>query len=352
MKTKKLISCLLIRIVSVSILVVSSTYLASCTNKSKVPKREKVSFYLDWKTGSEHSFLYYGVRERFFSDEGIDLEIIPGTGSSASANMVDKKAVDFALCSGESAIAARSANPPRNILILAVFYPNTPTCIFALEEKKINTPNDLYGKRLGIIKGSSSYRNYVAFAKKNGLDRTRINEVPTTGDVRELINKNSTLDAMVQFVFQEPLQLKVAGYKISEIKLSDYGIKIYGQSLITNPDYLELREDLVVRITRAVQKSYLETILHPEEAFEAFIKEFPEQDNKYAREKLNYVIDFVKSGIPENQPIGYQDANGWQSTISYLHDQGLLERDVRFDTVWTNRFLDKKFIISKGNAEK
>lgn len=316
---------------------------AGCTQ----PKpREPVKLQLDWSPGSEHAFVYFGKHRQFFADEGLDLEIIPGSGSTASANMTSAKVVDFALCSGETVVQARSAADPRLIKAIAVFYPNTPTVIYSLKSKNIVQPRDLYGKRLGIIKGSSAYRNYLAFVRKVGLDRSRITEVSTTGDIREMIPPNDRLDAMVQFAFQQPLRLRLLGHEVNEIRLSDYGFRVYGQALITNIDNIERRADLVRRFTRALQESYIETIKDPEEALRVFDKEFPEQDRPYSRAKLKWVNQFVSSGAADGQALGHQDTAGWSETKGYLQEQGLLERDVSIEDFAAFGFLDSAKSLS------
>lgn len=318
--------------------------IGSKPSQSDEQKLEKIKILLDWKPGAEHAFLYAGKNAGFFLKQGIDLEIVAGTGSSSSANMIDAKNVDFALCSGETALQARGAETPREVTVLAVFYPNTPTVIYSLKNTRILKAVDLYGKRLGIMKGSSAYRNYKAFAKKIGLDRSRIKEMPSTGDLREIIGEGAPLDAMVHFGFQHPLQLRLKGYEVSEIRIRDFGIQIYGQSLITHKDTIKNRPNLVHRMTSAVQKSYRLSLLNPEEALNVFFNEIPGQDEEYARKKLEWVNDFVRSGIPKGKPIGFQSIKGWLSTLEYLKDQGFIIREINIDDVWTNQFLDNSVV--------
>jgi NitT/TauT family transport system substrate-binding protein len=310
------------------------------------PKAEHVRIHLDFIPGSEHAFLYGG--KKFFSELGIDLEIIPGTkaGSSESAAMVDSKAVEFALCSGETTLQMRASEKPRNIVALAVFYPNTPAEVYSLEIKGITKPEHLYGKRLGVLKSSSAYRNYEAFAKKVGLDRSKITEVPTSGDIKEVIAADSQLDAMVHFGFQHPLLLNMRGEKVNEIKFREFGIKIYGQGLIAHKDLIETRRDLVERFVKAVQRAYSNAIEHPDEVLKEFTESHPEIDPAYARAKLLWVNDFVLQGIPPGKPVGYHDEGGWKDTYEYLQQQGVLQRNIQLTDAFNTSFLDPSVILT------
>jgi NitT/TauT family transport system substrate-binding protein len=333
-----------IRIYSIisAFICLSLIFVISC--KREVPREETITILLDWKPGAEHAFLYAGRYNNYFKDEGFDLKIIAGTGSSDSANMVDAKTVSFALCSGETALQARASEPPRKIVCLGIFYPNTPTVIYSLGKKNINVPKDLYGKKLGIIKGSSAYRNYLYFANLNKLERDKIEEIPCTGDIREVFSDNPLVDCMVHFGFQQPLLLKMKGENISEIELAKYGMKVYGQGLITHQDLIETKPKIVERFTRAVQRSYQYTLKNPEVALQIFLNNNPDQDKLYAKAKLEWVNNFVSSGIIQNKPIGYQEESAWEETQKYLLQQDNMKRKISLSGFWTNQYLDKSIM--------
>lgn len=304
-----------------------------------VTKGEKVRLQLDWKVGSEHAFIYLGQEKGFFKEQGIDLEVIPGKGSTDAVNMVDAGNVEFALASGEAALQGRCADPPRRVKVLAVFFPTTPTTIYSLASKGIKKPEDLYGKRVGVMKGSSAYKHYLAFVRKLKLDTTRIQEVPCTGNIQEIIAPNAELDAMVHFSYQHPLQLRLQGYKVNEILVKDYGVRVYGLSLITSDNLLQKRKDLVRRMTQAVIKSLRYTLDHPKEALQVFLKRFPEQEPRYSEAKLRWVINFIKSGIHKGKPLGYHDLQGWEATMDYLYEQKLVDRRIDVREIFTTEFL-------------
>jgi NitT/TauT family transport system substrate-binding protein len=302
-------------------------------------RAQKVRIQLDWQRGSEHAYLYLGQAKGFFRAEGIDVEIVPGKGSTDSVNMVDAGQVEFALASGESALQGRAASPARAVKVLAVFFPTTPAAIFSLREKNITKPADLYGKKVGVIKGSSAYKQYTAFMRKEQLDPARITEVPTTGSVQELIAPNSDLDAMVQFSYQQPLQLRLVGHAVNEIAFRNYGVRAYGVGLITKESTVASRPDFVRKFVRAVVRSQKYTLAHREEAIRLFLRQFPEQEPRFSTAKFRWVCDFVQRGVPKGRPLGYSDNAGWNVTMRYLEESGLITRKTDVRTAYTNQFL-------------
>jgi len=325
------------------IIVVSLLLIVSCGNNNKksgtTAKLKEVTILLDWSVGSEHTFLYVGKKMDFFKDRGINLKIIQGTGSVESANMVDAKSTDFALCSGETALQSKAAENPRNIQVISVYYPNTPTVIFSLADKNIAKPNDLYGKSVGIMDGSSAFKNYVFFCKKNKIDRTKINEISTTGDIKEVIAQNSKLDAMVHFGYQHPLRLRLMNYEVNEIKLSDYDVQLFGLSLIAHTDLIEKNPALVRDVVQSIQKSIKYTIENPDEALTIFLDENPQSDREYAKSKLKWVNEFVLSGLSDNKIVGYQTEIGWGKTYEYLKSIDGIKREINLNGFFTNKFL-------------
>jgi NitT/TauT family transport system substrate-binding protein len=53
----------------------------------------KASLRLDWKGGGQHAPFYLAKERGYYKDEGIDLDIISGSGSSDVVKQVGSKAV-------------------------------------------------------------------------------------------------------------------------------------------------------------------------------------------------------------------------------------------------------------------
>src|ERR1700738_3762403 len=60
----------------------------------------KVKMRLDWKGGAQHAPFYFGKQKGYYKDEGLDLDIIPGSGSSDTIKQICSKAVEFGLLGG------------------------------------------------------------------------------------------------------------------------------------------------------------------------------------------------------------------------------------------------------------
>ena len=56
---------------------------------------KSVTLTLNWVPYGEHAPFYYGLQKGFYSAEGIDLKIQPGSGSGNTVKQVAQKQTDF-----------------------------------------------------------------------------------------------------------------------------------------------------------------------------------------------------------------------------------------------------------------
>jgi ABC-type nitrate/sulfonate/bicarbonate transport system substrate-binding protein len=56
-----------------------------------------VTLRLDWKPGAQHAPFYFAKAKGYYAAEGLDVTIIPGSGSSDSVKLLGAHSVDVAL---------------------------------------------------------------------------------------------------------------------------------------------------------------------------------------------------------------------------------------------------------------
>ena len=83
----------------------------ACNAFAQAKPAAKATIRLDWKAGAQHAPFYYAKDKGYYTAEGIDLQIIPGSGSSDSVKQVGAKAVDFALAFVPREVQVRRSPP-------------------------------------------------------------------------------------------------------------------------------------------------------------------------------------------------------------------------------------------------
>ena len=121
----------------------------------------KVSIRLDWKPGAQHAPFYYAKDKGYYTAAGIDLQIIPGSGSSDSVKQAGAKAVDFALV--DALVLVQGAEQRVPVKAIAAYYERTPIVLMSPKAKPVTEVKQLLGDvKLGSKKGSATFQGLVA----------------------------------------------------------------------------------------------------------------------------------------------------------------------------------------------
>ena len=297
---------------------------------------DKVNFRLNWVPGAEFSPFYLGKEKGFFTEEGIDITILPGEGSTVAAKLIGNRSADFGMAAADVVVMANSKDLP--ITAVGIVLQEVPGGIIFPTDSGIKKLTDLYGRKLGIQLKSSTEKQWRAVAKLNNIDESKIQEIPADRAIAQLI-ANKTIDAGVAFYFNDGLKLVAEGIPMSFISFSDNGLKFYADALIVSPELIKEKPDLVKRFTRAFVKSWTYAIAHEKEALDSFLKQNPSVDAKYSALKLPIVLKMSQSDDTKKNGFGHSTLERWDSMQKSLISMGLMTDPVDISKIFTNDFL-------------
>jgi NitT/TauT family transport system substrate-binding protein len=297
---------------------------------------DQVTMRLDWVFGTEHSGIFVAQQKGFFRDEGIDLQVLPGEGSSVTVKLVGTGDVEFGYATADQAVLAADRGLP--VVTTAVILQSNPTAVIFPKETGIKTLKDLYGKRLGLQVKSAVERQWRAVVKKNDIDTTKISEVPADLSIAKLIIAKR-IDAGIAFAFNDGLQVAAEGIDMDWIYFRDLGLPMYSTGLIVNQDTIKKNPDLVRRFTRAFVKGWVYAKDHPDEAYSLTVAANPTLDNKYNRLKLPAVLELTQGDDTKAHGIGYSTPEGWKALMNTMVSLELIKKPLDVEAVSTNEFL-------------
>jgi NitT/TauT family transport system substrate-binding protein len=303
------------------------------TSCSKVDPIQKVTMRANFLISGEHAPFFLGIDKGFFREEGIDLEIIPSEGSSIAVQIVGTGKEDFGLASSEIVLIGRAKDiPVKSILLLN---PKSPVSIFSLKEKNISSPADLAGKKIGVILKSNTYQQFQVFLKKEAIEKSSFEEVPTTSNVENILN--GKIDALVHQTHKGAQTLKSKGFEINEIMLEDYGVHFYGLTLITNDNLINNNPGLIKKFARATRRSWEYALVNREESIQALVKYNPGLDynltlNEFS--KFNLITEKGKG----NNAFHIMKESEWESAETLLFNTGIIEKKGIAKYAFTNEF--------------
>jgi NitT/TauT family transport system substrate-binding protein len=297
---------------------------------------DQVKMRLDWVFGTEHSGVFVALQKGFFREEGIDVQVMPGEGSSVTVKLVGTGDVEFGYATADQAVLAADKGLP--VVTTAVILQKNPVAIVFPKSTGINTLKDLYGKRLGLQLKSAVERQWRAVVKKNDIDTSKITEVPADLAVAKLILAGR-IDAGVAFAFNDGLLPVAEGVDMGWIYFRDLGLPMYSSGLITSQDMIKKNPNLVRRFTRAFVKGWTYANEHPDEAYTLTVAANPTLDNKYNKIKLPAVLELTDSADTRANGIGHSNAEGWNALMQTMVSLDMIKKPLDPGMVSTNEFL-------------
>lgn len=317
-------------------IVVGLTFMLALAWSDAASAADRVRFRLNWVPGAEYAPYYLGKEKGFFAAEGIEVEILPGEGSTVTAKLVGNRSAEFGLAGADVVLISNSRDLP--LVAIGIMTQELPGGIIFPTDSGIKKLTDLYGRKLGIQLKSATEKQWRAVAKIANLDEKKIIEVPADRAIAQLI-ANKTIDAGVAFYFNDGLKLVAEGIPMSWIPFSESGLRFYADSLITHPGLIKEKPDLVRRFTHAFVKCWTYAIANEEETLESFLRQNPTIDRKYSALKLPVVLKMGQSPETKQHGFGYSTKERWEEMQRMLISMELMPTAVDVSKVATNEFL-------------
>jgi NitT/TauT family transport system substrate-binding protein len=290
-----------------------------------VSAAEPVSVRLNWVAGAEHGFFYLAKEKGWYEAEGIDLEIIGGSGSTMSVSTVGNGDTNFALADGATVARAWEVDAP--IVATGVLLRESPASVYSFAEKGITKMSDLCGKRVGLNLKSTTTAQFHAMVSEAKLgDGCKIEEVPMSGGgSREVLT--GVVDAAVTFSHEDPVQLRVQyDREINEILASEF-FQLFSLAIITNKNMVRDKRDIVDKFTRVTRRAIEYAANNPEEAVAAFMRASESANVDYERAKLNRFITFLSSANGD-AALGSHTRAEWEASVSKMREIGLVKAEI------------------------
>ncbi len=266
-----------------------------------------IAFSNDWKWEGPAAPLLLAVEEGFYEEEGLDVRMDTGNGSLEAIPRVASGTYQMGAADINSLIKFRDQNPDLDVKAIFMIY-NTPA--FSIVGRKslgVTEPKDLEGKTLGAPAPDGAFAQWKAFVKANDIDESQVTIENVGFPVREPMLAQGAVDAITGFSFSSFINLKAAGVPeddISVMLMRDYGLDLYGNVIIVNPQFAEENPEAVEAFLRATMKGFKATFDDPEAAVKYVV-----QYNDVAREDVE--LERLVMSIEQNMVTDEVRQNGF-----------------------------------------
>ncbi|MBN9076748.1 MAG: hypothetical protein BGN87_14925 [Rhizobiales bacterium 65-79] len=286
----------------------------------------------------------------YFKDEGLDVNIVPGQSSTATAQLLLTGRADVGVAQPDPIIPQRAnANVP-----LVSFYAigRRGTNVFVVRpDSPIQSVADFKGKKIGVPDLGSGGVNYLRSRLEGvGLSMKDVQLISTGyGTPGYEALQNGTVDVSGTFTGGVARQ-KNAGYKVRILPEPESEQNRYSYNLYATEDYIQKNPDVIKGIGRATAKATVFMKNNPEAAVRAFWAYAPDRAPKDPNDKAAMqrdlaileaqLHDMAADQLPDDFAWGSQDAAVYGRIQDYLIKVGQIKKAIDPKLYFTNAFAE------------
>lgn len=288
-----------------------------------------LSLQLSWLPQGEFMGYYVAQSKGYYADEGLEVEILPGSSDVSPAEQVENGVVQLGNGFYTDILSYREAG--YDLINVAQWYQDSPLYLVSKKSAGINSPADLKGKRIGSWFGGQQYEIY-ALLGKYGIDRD--NDVEwVQQDFTMDAFYNDQLDAASAMSYNEYHLVLDNGYSADDlnvINMNDEGVNMYEDCLFVDREWAEANSDTLTAFIRATVKGWRDACADPEEAGQIC---WDAGQSVSLQHQIDMCTEAAKAVCPEDigpDKIGWIDPEEAQKTIDLGCEYTLLNEQVDY----------------------
>jgi putative hydroxymethylpyrimidine transport system substrate-binding protein len=273
---------------------------------------------LDWFPNVDHLPIYVARENGYFTQQGIQVEIISPSETADALKLAAVGNVDLAVSYQPQTIIAADQGLTLKVIAPLVRHPLT-TLLF-LADSGISHPRDLSGKKIGYTVPGLMDVLLNAFAAINQIrDYTPVNVGFT---ILPALVSGKVDAVMGPFKTYETVGMARHGYKAAFFELEKWGIPDYEELIfVCSPAVLDKKQDAVKGFVLALEKAFAYVADHPEKSLAIYLDAVPQADRKMETEAFALTRPYFA------KTLGH-DPDKWQTFADFALTHGLIQNKV------------------------
>jgi NitT/TauT family transport system substrate-binding protein len=302
-----------------------------------------LKFTLNFRIDASNAAFFLAEERGYYAAEGLAPTFDGAKGSADAAARLASGAYQMGFVDISVIAEFNARNPDRTIQSLFMVYDLAPMAIGSLRDRGIARPADLVGRTVGAAAGDGAYRMFPAFARLNGIDPGQVKIQLLESQLREAMLIRGTVDAVIGFDYVVGPGLAAGGAAPDSIVLlrySDYGMRLYGNSIAASRSFIDANPDAVRRFVAAAARGWRDTFEDPAAAIDAVVKRDKLLDRSAELARMGLIRDHnLRSAEDAKRGLGTVDRDRLAAGIALVAQAFALPSVPDLASVYTDRFL-------------
>ncbi|HHT0402591.1 TPA: ABC transporter substrate-binding protein [Raoultella ornithinolytica] len=233
---------------------------------------EKLTLVLDWYINPDHAPIMVAEQIGAFKAQGLDVKIVPPSDPALPPRLVAAGQADLAITYQPQVHFFADEGLP---LVRVGTLINSPLNTIISLDKRIKTPADLKGKKVGYSVSGIEQATLATMAQHDHIDPQSIKLINVNFQLTSALLAGQVDAVIGGYRNIEALELKLQGKDPQVMNVEDFGVPAYDELVIVaNRD--EIHAAKIKKFLVALQEGVAYLRAHPQETWQAFAAAHPE----------------------------------------------------------------------------
>jgi NitT/TauT family transport system substrate-binding protein len=307
-----------------------------------VSAQTRIKMTLDWRFEGQTSFMWLGLQRGYFRQEGLEVQVDAGVGSTAAIQRIHTGAYDVGLGDMSALVEYYGNNPGQTRLQMVYLqYDEAPLAYYAWKKTGARTIADLAGKSIAGQPFEVTRKMFPVFARVAKIDPATVKWMTVDSQLRSNAVIKGDAFACGGF-FTVPLEFEARGVKredIVELKVSDIGVRVYGNGLMVSNELIAKNPKAVQGFVRAMNRSFREMLADSDASIKALNQRDPLTEYKAETERLNLLRPALLTSRTRVTGLGHVDMKTLADQIEYVSASVQLKAKPKAEELFNASFL-------------
>jgi NitT/TauT family transport system substrate-binding protein len=285
----------------------------------------------------------YAEQKGYFAKYGFHVSWDTAKGSQDAVVRVASGVADIGIADVSTLIDFAGSHPDKAPKVVFIIMDRSPQVIISLKKSNFHRPADLVGHVLASAQTDGASKMFPAFMKINGVAESQVKRNIVDIRLRDPMLARGEADGIIGYDYTAVFNLRGLGVPADDISLlyyADFGLDLYGQSVIVNKDFLAANPQVVKDIVSALARAWLEAVKDPAPAIKAVAALEPTTRVDLETARLKWLIDHeVVTPNTRKNGIGAYDAMRMQMNIDRVAEGLNLPAKPKLNDIYDARFL-------------